>query len=341
MKKVICLSSLLFITTLLVAGPKDSIVHYPLADSVRAVSFIASVRMQKLNEGNKVMTGIQTSQAALLFNENRKQRTVVFKVPSGGKILVKGLDVKNKGENELIWNHDWNNQETYKLYITTAADSAGNFILYSGYVYFPKTEKWKLIGTCKINGYDNTIKDPQSFFTTGKNSTVNQLVTDAWCQRSNGGWKNLSSEPSQQPVVLPFSNIDSTKQAGKDEQLIKAAIAARKTDAENAKNGLYYTILKEGNGREISVKDSVTIFYKGYLLSDGTIFDETKDKPRTFLLNRLIMGWQQGVPLVKVGGKIRLVIPSGLAYNIRTRSAKIPPNSILVFDIEVVDAKAN
>ena len=62
-------------------------------------------------------------------------------------------------------------------------------------------------------------------------------------------------------------------------------------------------------------------------------------KPATFPLNRLIKGWHIGVPLCKVGGKIKLVIPSGLGYSVRTRAAKIPPNSILVFEIEVLDAK--
>ena len=98
--------------------------------------------------------------------------------------------------------------------------------------------------------------------------------------------------------------------------------------------------LKEGNGRQVSVNDTVTVYYKGYLLKDGSIFDQTKDKPATFPLKRLIMGWQIGVPLCKVGGKIKIIIPSNLAYSIRTRGAKIPPNSILVFEIEVVDAKA-
>ena len=50
-------------------------------------------------------------------------------------------------------------------------------------------------------------------------------------------------------------------------------------------------------------------------------------------------GWQLGVPLCKVGGKIKLVIPSALAYSVRTRAPKIPPNSILVFEVEVLDAK--
>ena len=113
-----------------------------------------------------------------------------------------------------------------------------------------------------------------------------------------------------------------------------------KPTQNNIHDGVYYSILKEGTGRQVSVNDTVTIFYKGYLFNDGSVFDETKDKPATFPLKRLIMGWQIGVPLCKVGGKIKIIIPSNLGYSIRTRAAKIPPNSILVFEIEVVDAKA-
>ena len=79
-------------------------------------------------------------------------------------------------------------------------------------------------------------------------------------------------------------------------------------------------------------------YYKGAVLN-GEVFDETKEKPARFPLNRLIRGWQIGLPMCRTGGKIRLIIPSGLAYSIRTRSPKIPPNSVLVFDIEVVEAK--
>ena len=90
----------------------------------------------------------------------------------------------------------------------------------------------------------------------------------------------------------------------------------------------------------VSVEDTVTIFYKGYLFSNGQVFDQTGEKPASFPLKRLIRGWQIAVPLLKVGGKIKLVIPSDLAYSIRTRAAKIPPNSILVFEIEVLDARS-
>ena len=105
------------------------------------------------------------------------------------------------------------------------------------------------------------------------------------------------------------------------------------------KEGIYYQTIKNGFGEEISLSDTVTVFYKGYLLKDKRIFDQTKDKPVVFPLNRLIKGWQIGLVKTKVGSKIRLIIPSGLAYNIRCRSKDIAPNSVLVFDIEVVNTK--
>ena len=102
---------------------------------------------------------------------------------------------------------------------------------------------------------------------------------------------------------------------------------------------MFYKIIKEGNGNLVNLKDTVTVFYKGSLLSDGSVFDQTKDKPAVFPLSRLIKGWTIGLPMCKVGGKIQLIIPSGLAYSIRTMSTKIPINSIMVFDIEVLEAK--
>ena len=87
------------------------------------------------------------------------------------------------------------------------------------------------------------------------------------------------------------------------------------------------------------MSDTVTVLYKGSLLKDGSVFDETKKEPVSFPLNRLIKGWQIGLPLCRVGGKIKLIIPSAQAYSIRSRSKDIPPNSVLVFEIEVVGVK--
>ena len=78
---------------------------------------------------------------------------------------------------------------------------------------------------------------------------------------------------------------------------------------------------------------------KGYLLSDGSVFDQTKTTPATFPLKRLIKGWQVALPMCREGGTVRIIIPSGMAYGIRARSKAIPPNSILVFDVEVVSTR--
>ena len=102
---------------------------------------------------------------------------------------------------------------------------------------------------------------------------------------------------------------------------------------------IYYHIVRQGTGKNIKVTDTVTVYYKGSLLSNGAIFDQTKEKPASFPLNRLIKGWQLAVPKINVGGKITIYIPSGQAYGIRTRSKDIPVNSVLVFDIEVLEAR--
>jgi FKBP-type peptidyl-prolyl cis-trans isomerase FkpA len=340
MQKITCFTTLLCTVNFLFAGIKDSVVNYILPDSVQAVSIIASFKMQQSMGSKKAMAGIKTSQVSLSFEDDKNQRSIVFIVPLSSGIIATGLDVKTSKNNTFIWNQNWQNNETYKLLIATAADSAGNFILYSGYIYFPKINKWKLIGTCKINGYTNAIKNPQSLIAASKKNSGKAKFTEVWCQRDNGSWKNLLADSTLTPVIIPVSNLDSARQAVIDQQIIEKAIASGKSDAVNIKDGLYYSIIKEGTGRQVSVKDSVTIFYKGYLFSDGTVFDQTNDQTRTFPLHRLIRGWQLGVPLCKTGGKIKIVIPSGLGYTIRTRAAKIPPNSILVFEIEVVDAKS-
>jgi len=211
--------------------------------------------------------------------------------------------------------------------------------LYSGYAWLPKESKWKLIGTCKISGRWNTIQSPATFFTSGKKGNLQTNIGQVWCQRTNGSWKNLRPDGQHAPVINLFPHIDSVQQRQIDKKMIEDAIASGKTDVKNNAEGVYYTMLKEGTGKQVSVNDTVTVFYKLTLLNDGSLVSERKDKPDKFPLKGLIKGWQIGVPLCKVGSKIKLVIPSDLGYTIRTRAAKIPPNSILVFEIEVVDAK--
>ena len=83
---------------------------------------------------------------------------------------------------------------------------------------------------------------------------------------------------------------------------------------------------------------TITAHYTGALVADGTIFQSSHDfgEPITFPLSRVIAGWTEGVPGMKVGGTRRLIIPSEKAYGSVRAAANIPPNSDLVFDIELV-----
>jgi FKBP-type peptidyl-prolyl cis-trans isomerase FkpA len=95
-----------------------------------------------------------------------------------------------------------------------------------------------------------------------------------------------------------------------------------------------------GDGEVVLAGDTVTINYTGALASDGTIFDSSIGRePSTFPLGNLIAGWQEGIPGMKVGGVRRLYIPAALGYGESGSGSSIPPNSDLIFDIELFDTQ--
>ena len=106
-------------------------------------------------------------------------------------------------------------------------------------------------------------------------------------------------------------------------------------------SGLKYEIVKEGSGAQAQLNQKATVVYSGWL-ADGTLFDSSKlgNGTATFDLRpgSLIQGWIEGIPLMKEGALYRFEIPANLGYGARGRAPKIPPNSTLVFEIELVKA---
>lgn len=162
----------------------------------------------------------------------------------------------------------------------------------------------------------------------------------------NGGFKETNikygdiisrSANNEKPIIDYFKNIDSLTSLQSEIEVIEKEIKEGNLKVNGSSNGIYYSMINEGGGDFVAITDTVVVFYKGQLLN-GLLFDETNDKPAVFPLNRLIKGWQIGLPFCKVGGKIRLIIPSAKAYSIRNLG-KIPPNSTLVFDIEVLEVR--
>ena len=113
---------------------------------------------------------------------------------------------------------------------------------------------------------------------------------------------------------------------------------AKGKDVKTTKSGLLYKIENAGKGEAIKATDTVKVHYTGKL-PNGKVFDSSVERgqPVEFQLNQVIPGWTEGLQLVKKSGKIQLVIPPALGYGKQGAGASIPPNSTLIFDVEVLD----
>jgi FKBP-type peptidyl-prolyl cis-trans isomerase FkpA len=121
-----------------------------------------------------------------------------------------------------------------------------------------------------------------------------------------------------------------------EEPAIIAYASANGINTTRHSSGLYYEIISPGNGATPSANSKVFVTYTGLLL-DGRVFDQQADATQTgWPLGSLIAGWQIGLPLIQKGGEIKLIVPSSLGYGC---GGALPPNSILYFDIHLVDVQ--
>lgn len=112
---------------------------------------------------------------------------------------------------------------------------------------------------------------------------------------------------------------------------------AKKAGIVTTKSGLEYQVLKTGTGKKPKATSQVKVHYEGRLIN-GTVFDSSIDRgePLTFPLDQVIAGWTEGVQLMQEGAKYRFFIPAKLAYS-DTGAGNIPPNSTLIFDVELLE----
>lgn len=306
--------------------------RYIVPDSVKATAVYTEVIFHKNKGGKKTMASLAVDQSSLSLQEIKGIKSIQFSFPTNGTGISSAPGGTLKSSTYIVA-YDWSYDQKYSLLVMEATDSASKKAMYSGYIYFPAMNKWKLIGS-----FSTTSPTTISTFTAVDKQQKKYTVSfsNRWLLRSNNSWKALDSQTVKPPVLRPFSNIDSVAQQQAEEKILNAKLPK---DSVIYKEGIFFQLLKEGTGPQVNVTDTVVVHYKGWLYSDGSVFDQTKEKPATFPLSRLIKGWQLAVPQCRVGGTIRIYIPSGLAYGMRTFATSIPPNSTLVFDVEVLEAR--
>jgi FKBP-type peptidyl-prolyl cis-trans isomerase FkpA len=148
------------------------------------------------------------------------------------------------------------------------------------------------------------------------------------------GCSRLTSPPEPEPMNAPANNGDHKASAAAPTPAPTPAAPA----APEAPLGVVDVVV--GKGAVAKAGDKVKVQYTGSL-TNGTVFDSsrTRNQPFEFVLGRgrVIKGWDEGVAGMKVGGKRKLTIPPSLGYGARGAGGKIPPNSTLLFDVELVE----
>lgn len=147
----------------------------------------------------------------------------------------------------------------------------------------------------------------------------------------------IKQEFIQNMQMERIKEMTETAQKNKEEGEAFLEENKEKEGVITTESGLQYMVLEKGDGPIPEEDDEVTVHYKGTLI-DGTEFDSSyqRGEPVTFSLGGVIPGWTEGLQLMNVGSKYRFFIPSELAYGQRGAGAQIGPNSVLIFDVELL-----
>ncbi len=178
-----------------------------------------------------------------------------------------------------------------------------------------------------------------------KNSGLDSLNIDLVAKGIEQFIAGKASLNSQQ-ADLCINTYFSEKEKAKGADNVKKGLAyleenKKKPGVMVTASGLQYEVMKDGTGPKPTLNDKVSCHYHGTLI-DGTVFDSSVERgqPASFPLTGVIPGWTEALQLMKVGSKWRLVLPPELAYGERGAGGKIGPNSVLIFEVELLAIEA-
>ena len=155
-------------------------------------------------------------------------------------------------------------------------------------------------------------------------------------------FKTKAAYEAEQEAIRKKADEEKNKARDQEAANLASYISKNKITTQPTASGLYYIETKAGTGEQAASGKTVKVHYTGTLLN-GQKFDSSLDRgePIEFVLGQgqVIQGWDEGIAMMKEGGKSRLIIPSNIAYGPQGRMPTIPPSSTLVFDVELVEVK--
>ena len=212
------------------------------------------------------------------------------------------------------------------------------------------SQVYEAFGMMKVGDSVQFQVTPEELFTNTFNAPIPPFIDSTEMITFDIGVKEVMTEEDFRAYQMEMMQKQQeemmammSEQMEVDSAIIAQHLDENNIDAETTESGLRYQITKKGNGVQPAAGDSVFVQYRGTLL-DGTEFDSSAERgPFGFVLGQrqVISGWDEGIALLNKGGEATLYIPSPLAYGPQRRSEVIAENSILVFDVELVDVKSN
>ena len=202
--------------------------------------------------------------------------------------------------------------------------------------------------------YDGSIDEAFSLFNEGDSAIIRINAISFFKNSSNGRIPDylevgdmlefrirLIKVLTEEEIAIEEKEL-AEKQKQEEMELLNDYLKKENINVEPTESGLYFIETQQGTGKQAEAGKTVEVHYTGSLLN-GQVFDSSveRNEPFSFKLGvgQVIPGWDEGIALMKVGGKATLVIPSELGYGARGAGGAIPPNSTLIFDVELIEVK--
>ena len=263
------------------------------------------------------------------FAKDLKEKSTFEAKEMGAKEILKGLKDGMKCDTAKLAETNTHLDERLNSQTPAETEEAGKKTAYH-LGYNAIANMMVMLELPKTDFHYGCIKKGYTDFTKGKKSKFTEEEMD----------NKLNTYFQEKQTAMQEKAL-----AKRKEEAAQNLVLGQKFLEENAKkegiqttvSGLQYQVIKEGEGERPTLKSKVVTHYTGTLMN-GKVFDSSieRGQPATFPLNAVIQGWQEGIPLMRKGSRYRLFVPAVLGYGENSPST-IPPNSVLIFDVELID----